>query len=73
MSSHKKKITAKEFDAKFDAGERVTEQLDLSKATRPGHVKNRVNVDIPVWMIRKLDRLEPNASLADHAAGCHWR
>ena len=50
MSKHKKKMTAKEFDRRFDAGEDVTACLDLSRATRPGHVKRRVNVDFPNWM-----------------------
>ncbi len=49
-------MKAKEFDAKFDAGEDVSKHLDLSKARRPGHEQKRVNVDFPVWMIESLDR-----------------
>ena len=49
-------MKAKELDKKFDAGEDITEQLDLSKARRPGLEQKRVNVDFPVWMIRSLDR-----------------
>ena len=49
-------MKAKEFDAKFDAGEDVSKHLDLSKARRPGHEQKRVNVDFPVWMIECLDR-----------------
>ncbi|MFQ5744958.1 MAG: type II toxin-antitoxin system BrnA family antitoxin [Acidobacteriota bacterium] len=49
-------MKAKELDKKFDAGEEITEQLDLSKARRPGLEQKRVNVDFPVWMIRSLDK-----------------
>jgi hypothetical protein len=49
-------MKAKELDKKFDAGEDITADLDLSKARRPGHVQKRVNVDFPLWMIHSLDR-----------------
>ena len=48
-------MKAEEFDAKFDNGEDITEFLDLSKASRPGHEQKRVNVDFPIWMIEALD------------------
>ena len=49
-------MKAKDLDKRFDAGEDITEFLDLSKATRPGLEQKRVNVDFPVWMIHLLDR-----------------
>ena len=49
-------MKAKDLDKKFDAGENVTEFLDLSKAKRPGQDQKRVNVDFPVWMIHRLDK-----------------
>lgn len=49
-------MKAKDFDAKFDRGEDVTDLLDLSKAKRPGEEQRRVNVDFPAWMIESLDR-----------------
>ncbi len=49
-------MKSKEFDKKFDADEDISEHLDFSKATRPGRVQKRVNVDFPVWMIQSLDR-----------------
>ena len=52
----KNTITAKEFDARFEAGEDVTAYLDFSRATRPGLDQKRINVDLPVWMIHSLDR-----------------
>ena len=49
-------MKARDFDRKFDAGEDVTAELDLSKARRPGQEQRRVNVDFPVWMVESLDR-----------------
>ena len=72
MNKHRKKITAKEFDRKFDAGEDVSAYLDFSRATRPAHAKNRVNVDIPVWMIRKLDRVAGRNGIARQALIKAW-
>jgi hypothetical protein len=48
-------MKAEEFDQRFDAGEDVTEFLDIAEARRPGHEQKRVNVDFPVWMIEALD------------------
>jgi hypothetical protein len=50
-------MKASEFDKKFDNGEEsILEDVDLSRARRPGLEQKRVNVDFPVWMISALDR-----------------
>jgi hypothetical protein len=49
-------LTAEELDAKFDAGEDITEHLDLSTVTRPGLEIKRINVDLPNHFLEKLDR-----------------
>ena len=49
-------MKADEFDRKFDAGEDITAELDLSAARRPGQEARRVNVDFPAWMVDSLDR-----------------
>ena len=49
-------MKASEFDRKFDNGEDITGDLDLTKIRRPGLESRRVNVDFPVWMIEELDR-----------------
>lgn len=49
-------MKASEFDRKFDDGEDVTSDLDLSAARRPGLRPRRVNVDFPSWMVESLDR-----------------
>jgi len=56
-----KKITAKEFDEKFDNNEDIDEYLDFSTAIRLKDVKKlktdtkKVNVDFPEWIIESLD------------------
>jgi hypothetical protein len=72
MSKQRKKITAKEFDKKFDAGEDVSAYLDFSRFTRPGHAKSRVNVDFPQWMIRKLDLVAGRNGIARQALIKTW-
>jgi hypothetical protein len=49
-------MRAKTFDAKFERGDDLTKDLDLSKAKRPGQQTKRVNVDFPEWMVGSLDR-----------------
>ena len=48
-------ITAAEFDARFDAGEDMSDYIDWSRAAQPGLVPKRVNVDFPTWMVKRLD------------------
>lgn len=52
----KARMKAATFDRKFDAGERITDLLDVAKARRPGLEAKRVNVDFPTWMVRSIDR-----------------
>jgi hypothetical protein len=49
-------MKTKRFDQKFDAGDTIVEQLDLSQARRVGSLAKRVNVDFPAWMVDSLDR-----------------
>lgn len=49
-------MKASEFDKKFDKGENIVGDLDLSKAKRPEREQKRLNVDFPLWMIQLLDR-----------------
>ena len=50
------KTTASDFDKKFDDGESIIQDLDLSKARRPAEEQKRINMDVPVWMLVALDR-----------------
>jgi len=49
-------MKAKEFGRRFDAGEDVSPQLDLSRARRPEQEQKRGNVDFPRWIIHQLDK-----------------
>lgn len=51
----KVKITAKEFDRRFEAGEDISEFVDWKSARRPGREVQRVNVDFPAWMVTAMD------------------
>ncbi len=49
-------MKAFDFDEKFDRGEDITSELDLSKACRKNQEPRRINVDFPAWMVESLDR-----------------
>ncbi|HPN29819.1 MAG TPA: CopG family transcriptional regulator [bacterium] len=49
-------MKAKDFDKKFDDGQNILKNLDMSNAKRPEYKLKRVNVDFPVWMINLLDK-----------------
>lgn len=49
-------MKASEFDKKFDNGENILDELDLTHARRPGEEIKRINVDFPAWMVAALDR-----------------
>ncbi|MEB3365794.1 type II toxin-antitoxin system BrnA family antitoxin [Saccharopolyspora mangrovi] len=48
-------MKAEEFDERFDRGEDVTSELDMTTVQRPNVEQRRVNVDFPEWMIESLD------------------
>lgn len=43
-----------EFDEMFDNGEDIDHLIDWSKA-EPVNAPRRVNVDFPLWMVKRLD------------------
>ncbi len=49
-------MKASDFDKKFESGEDITSELDLTKARRLNQEPRRINVDFPTWMIESLDR-----------------
>lgn len=51
-----KKVSAREFDARFDAGEDISDFIDWSRMRRPGREVRRVNIDFPNWVVEALDR-----------------
>jgi len=71
-------MKAEEFDRKFDAGEDITQMLDLSKAKRYQSEQKTISIDLPVWMLELIDQeasrlgVSPQSiiqtSLAEHLA-----
>jgi hypothetical protein len=49
-------MKANELDQRFDEGQDISGELDLSAARRPNREQRRVNVDFPGWMVESLDR-----------------
>jgi hypothetical protein len=44
-----------DFDRAFDRGESVLEHFDLDRARRPNLEARRVTVDLPLWMVERID------------------
>jgi len=63
-----KPISAEEFDRKFDAGEDITPYMDFKNAV----FVDRVNVDFPVWMIKRLDREATKLNVSRQAIIKMW-
>ncbi|QTF93307.1 CopG family transcriptional regulator [Halomonas sp. BM-2019] len=49
-------MKARELDTRFDDGDDILDELDLTQAKRPLREQKRVNVDFPLWMLDSLDR-----------------
>lgn len=52
----REKITAAEFDRRFESGKDISQFMDLSAARRPGREMQRVNVDFPRAFLAEIDR-----------------
>ena len=68
MKKHHKTITAEEFDRMADNGGDITPWLDLKKAV----VVQKVNVDLPMWMIKRLDREATKLNISRQAIIKMW-
>jgi predicted DNA binding CopG/RHH family protein len=72
-----KKISAEEFDRKFDAGEDISDYIDWSKtkqinAPRRGVSSKRINLDIPEPMLEKLDKASANIGITRQSLIKAW-
>jgi len=66
------KTTAKNLESRFDAGDDVLDYFDLTKARRPLLRKDRVNLDLPRWMILKIDRVARRKGIPRDAQIKEW-
>ncbi|HJO93469.1 MAG TPA: CopG family antitoxin [Victivallales bacterium] len=62
-----KTIKAKDFEKKFDNGEDVSEYIDFSKGKRLNREIQKVNVDMPKWMVRALDKKASRLNISRQA------
>jgi hypothetical protein len=62
------RISAAEFDRRFERGEDISDYLDFDKAT----VVKRVNVDFPAWMVARLDREALKLNISRQAVIKMW-
>ena len=49
-------MKAKDFDQKFDEGEDLTPYLDLAHAKRLGADHQRITIDLPLWLLERIDQ-----------------
>jgi hypothetical protein len=66
------KTTSENLESKFERGEDVLDYFDLDKASRPLLEKERINLDIPHWMIVKIDRIARRKGLPRQAQIKEW-
>lgn len=65
-------MSKKDFDARFEDGESVLDDLDLSTVVRPNLTPRRVNVDFPAWMVERLDRQADRLGISRQALIKMW-
>lgn len=49
-------MKANEFDQKFEAEEDLTPYLDLSKAKRLGSDHQSIRIDLPIWLLERINQ-----------------
>ncbi|WP_245562344.1 type II toxin-antitoxin system BrnA family antitoxin [Marinospirillum minutulum] len=50
-----KTIKAEELDKMFDDGQDISAYIDTSKGKRVNIEQKKVDLDLPIWMIKQLD------------------
>ncbi len=66
-------MKANELDKKFDDNEEsILEYFDLSKAERVNLQQQKVNIDMPLWMIQRLDREASRLGISRQAVIKTW-
>jgi hypothetical protein len=66
------KTTRENLERRFDGGEDVMDYFDLANASRPLLEKERINLDIPHWMILRIDRIARRKGLPRQAQIKEW-
>jgi predicted DNA binding CopG/RHH family protein len=66
------KTTARNLEARFEAGEDMLADFELTKAARPLLKKERINLDIPHWMILRIDQVASRKGMARQSQIKQW-
>jgi hypothetical protein len=66
MKANKKRISSEELDEKFESGEEVADHVDWDAGTKA------VNVDLPVWAVKELDKEATRRGVARQALIKMW-
>ncbi|HEY7905754.1 MAG TPA: CopG family transcriptional regulator [Wenzhouxiangella sp.] len=62
-----------DFDKKFDEGkEDIIDQLDLSTVRRPNQIKKGVEIELPTWVLAKLEAQAKKQDLSKEALIQVW-
>ena len=66
-------MKANELDKKFDDNEEsILEYFDVSKAQRVNLQQQKVNINMPLWMIQQLDREAARLGISRQAVIKTW-
>jgi hypothetical protein len=71
-SQQQKRIKAEDFDKLFDEGADITPYLDLKSVRLVEPQIQRVNVDLPDWVVSALDNAATRRGIARQALVKHW-
>jgi len=66
------RTTAENLETKFDQGEDVLDYFDLARASRPLLEKERINLDLPHWMILRIERIARRKGVPRQAQIKEW-
>ena len=65
-------MKGKDFDKKFEFGQDLTDNLDLSGSRRVNQETKRVNIDFPVWVVEQLDKQSKRLGISRQALVKVW-
>ena len=72
MARNGQNLTAEKLDALHDSGANMTAYWDEATSRRPALETQRVNVDLPRWMISSLDRKAERLGVTRQAVIKSW-
>ena len=65
-------MKGKDFDKKFEFGQDLTDNLDLSGSRRVNQETKLVNIDFPVWVLEQLDKQSKRLGISRQALVKVW-